>query len=422
MQLLEDLFEAYYMARKHKRNTINQLRFEINLEQEIFSLCEDILGECYVIRPSICFIVDKPVKREIFAADFRDRVVHHLLYNYVNPVLEMSFSDDSYSCRKGRGTHFGIERAENYMRQCSENYTKDCYILKLDIQGYFMNINREIVLEMIEDLLEKHKAEYYAGKQEPDWAMVSKLLRQVVINDCTENCKIRGKLSDWEGLPPTKSMFHSPKNCGLPIGNLTSQLLSNVYLNGFDYFMKNTLNLKYYGRYVDDFFVVHPSKEYLKEIKEIIDDYLTKHLHLRLHPKKIYLQHYAKGVSLLGTYIKPNRIYINNRTKQNLYKTLKKTDRYLSGRLVEKADLYKVRASINSYLGILQHYNTYKLRKKMLLSENHLFLKFGFLSNKLKKYQIFKKHLRIQTDEQETFLNAFFCDYRDDGPGTANNN
>jgi len=392
MQLLEDLFHAYYDARKNKRNTINQLRFEVNMEQELFALCDDLLDSSYVIRPSICFIVNVPVKREIFAADFRDRVVHHLLFNYINPVFELSFIKDSYSCRKGKGTQYGIARINSFIRACSENYTKDCYILKLDIQGYFMSINKEILLKSIYSLLER-KAEYYSYKQEPDWEMVDNLLRQVVMHDSTKNCKVRGQMSEWEGLSHSKSLFCSPNNCGLPIGNLTSQLFSNVYLNSFDHYMKDTLKLDYYGRYVDDFIVIHESKEYLKDVKENVNDFFTKRLHLQLHPRKMFLQHYAKGVAFLGTYIKPNRIYIGNRTKNNFFRTVQETDNLLSNTEVSKTLLFKVRASINSYLGIMRHYNTYKLRKKILLSGKHQFFQYGFLSNRLKKYQISKRHL-----------------------------
>ena len=397
IQLLEDLFLAYYQARKNKRNTINQMRFEINMEKELFALCDELLDGSYLISPCICFIVKEPVKREIFAADFRDRVVHHLLFNYLNPVFELSFISNSYSCRKERGTHFGIKRVNEFISECSRGYTRDCYILKLDIQGYFMNIDREILMKIINKSLAERKAEYYGFKRQPDWELVSRLLEQVVMYDPTKDCRVRGKMSDWEGLPPSKSMFHSPAGCGLPIGNLTSQLFSNVYLNDFDHYMNDTLKLKYYGRYVDDFVVVHPSKERLKEVKESVNTYLKEHLHLTLHPKKVYLQHYAKGMSFLGAYIKPNRIYVSNRTKRKFYRTLHEIDCLLSNRTIDKALLFHVRDSINSYLGILRHYNTYKLRKKLLLSGSHLFFRYGYLSNKLLKFQLSKKQLIINT-------------------------
>jgi len=133
-----DLFQAYFDARKNKRNTINALAFEKHLEANLFALTNEIIEHKYTPKPSICFVVDKPVKREIFAADFRDRVVHHFIYNYVSLIFEKTFINDSYSCRKGKGTHYGIKRIDHFIRSCSQNYSKDCYILKLDIKGYFM--------------------------------------------------------------------------------------------------------------------------------------------------------------------------------------------------------------------------------------------------------------------------------------------
>jgi hypothetical protein len=232
-QLLEDLFLAYYEARKHKRNTINQLRFEIKCEQEIFSLADEILDRRYELRPSICFVINNPVKREIFAADFRDRVVHHLLFNYINPVFDRTFIDDSYSCRKGKGTLYGIKRIESFIKECSENYTRDCYVLKLDIQGYFMNIDKGILLEKIDGILQGGGLVCNAPA-----AMIDYLIREIGLNDPREGCIVKSRRSDWDGLPPSKSLFHSSENCGLPIGNLTSQLFSNVYLHDLDAVIK----------------------------------------------------------------------------------------------------------------------------------------------------------------------------------------
>ena len=151
--LLEDLFQAYFDARKNKRNTINALAFEKNFEEKIFELFDEIITGSYNPSPSICFIVNQPVKREIFAANFRDRVVHHLIYNYTAPILDKLFINDSYSCRKGKGTHYGIKRIDRFIRSCSLNYSKDCYILKLDIKGYFMSINRKILFEQVNSSL-----------------------------------------------------------------------------------------------------------------------------------------------------------------------------------------------------------------------------------------------------------------------------
>ena len=315
--LLYDLFQAYYDARINKRNTINALAFEIDYEKKLFELYEQITNRAYQISRSICFIVFKPVKREIFAADFRDRIVHHLIYNYINPIFEPKFINDSYSCRTGKGTSYGIKRLEHFIRSCTQNYTKDCYILKLDIEGYFMAMDRTLLYERIKNHLINSNPKIHF-----DVNLVLYLLQIIIFNDPTKNCIIKGKKADWKGLPPTKSLFYSGNNKGFPIGNLTSQLFGNIYLNDFDHYIKYKLGIKYYGRYVDDFVIVHPNKEYLKSIIPLLSDYLQSHLSLKLHPKKIYLQHYTKGVKFLGVVVKPYRIYIGNQTKGTFYKKI----------------------------------------------------------------------------------------------------
>jgi RNA-directed DNA polymerase len=247
-RLLNDLFQAYYDARKNKRSTINALAFEIDYESKLFELCEEIKSGKYEIGRSVCFVSFEPVQREVFAADFRDRIVHHLIYNYINPYYERLFINDSYSCRAGKGTSYGIERADYFIRSCSQNYKKDCWILKMDIKGYFMAMDRNIVFEKVEKTLNRFRQE-----AKFDFDLVLRLIRKVVFHDPTKNCVIRGTRSDWNGLPKSKSLFFAGKDKGFPIGNLTSQLFGNIYLNELDYFVKYKLGFQYYGRYVDDF-------------------------------------------------------------------------------------------------------------------------------------------------------------------------
>lgn len=294
-KLLLNLFRAYYDARRNKRSTINSLAFEAEYEKNLFELHEEIINRKYEIGESIAFIADKPVKREIFAAKFRDRVVHHLLYNYLSPIFEPLFLPDSYACRVNKGTHYGIKRLNHFIRSCSENYQKDCWILKLDIKGYFMSIDRFILFQKVENVIYKHFS-IVVVKDGFDFDLVFYLLRQVIFNDPTKNCVIKSQKSDWAGLPKSKSLFYAGKNKGLPIGNLTSQFFGNVYLNDFDHFAKSKLGCEYYGRYVDDFVIVHRDKEYLKSIIPKIARYLKENLGLELHNKKIYLQHFKKGV------------------------------------------------------------------------------------------------------------------------------
>lgn len=360
-KLLTDLFQAYFDTRKNKRNTINALRFELEYEKNLFALFEEIKNYAYKIGPSTCFVVEKPIRREIFAADFRDRIVHHLIFNYINPIFEKHFIKDSYSCRIDKGTSYGVERADHFIRSCSENYQKNCWILKLDIKGYFMSMDRNILYSKIENKLQSLENPKF------DINLMLYLIRAVVFNDPTKNCRVKGKREDWVGLPKSKSLFFAGKNKGFPIGNLTSQLFGNIYLDEFDHFAKEKFGIKYYGRYVDDIIIVHPNKKYLTAVISRIRDYLQKELTLKLHPKKIYFQHFSKGVKFLGTVIKPHRIYIGNRTKNNFYQSLGIWNREVASvRNIDPQNVKKFIASANSFLGTMSRYDTFKLRKKII--------------------------------------------------------
>ena len=401
-----DLFQAYFDARKNKRNTINALAFEKHLEANLFALASEIIERRYTPKPSICFIVDKPVKREIFAADFRDRVIHHFIYNYISPIFEKSFINDSYSCRKGKGTHYGIKRIDHFIRSCSQNYSKDCYILKLDIKGYFMSMNKTLLHQKVKNVLIRNK-----DKLNFDLELILYLLEKTIFNDPKENCIIKGKKEDWEGLPQTKSLFHAQPNCGLPIGNLTSQLFGNIYMNDFDHWVKKELGIKYYGRYVDDFILIHENKNFLQSIIPKLSAFLLSTLSLTLHPDKIYLQHYSKGVKYLGAVIKPHKTYIANRTKGNFYNAIEKQNQIArdhSPRGINKSNFINsqtqiiqrgkptkeeqqaFQSSMNSYLGIMKHYKTYKLRKEMVLKNlsawwwNYVYLSGGICKFEMK--------------------------------------
>ncbi|MDR2541346.1 MAG: hypothetical protein LBD11_06390 [Candidatus Peribacteria bacterium] len=189
MSLLYDLFDSYYDARTNKRNTINQLAFEFDLEKNLLQLHQDLVDDCYTIGPSIHFIQFHPVKREIFAGNFRDRVIHHLIYNYLNPLCEKTFIYDSYSCRVKKGTIQGIKRIHKFIRSCSQNYTIDCYILKLDIQGYFMSINKDILYHKIEDMFTERSDEFH---HPVSLERFLQLIHKVIYHDPTKDSFFKG--------------------------------------------------------------------------------------------------------------------------------------------------------------------------------------------------------------------------------------
>ena len=373
---LSDFFEAYFECRRKKRGTYNALQFEVDYERRLIELCERVNAGIYYPSKSIAFIIDKPVKREVFAADFSDRIIHHLIIGKLNHLFEKCFINDSYSCRPGKGVHYAVKRLDHFIRSCSENYTRDCYILKLDIQGFFMHINKNLLGKRLASFI----GERYNGL---DKMVILDLVDKIVHHNPVNDCRIKSLPSAWDGLPVTKSLFATPQDCGLPIGNLTSQVFANFYMNPFDHFMKHELGLRYYGRYVDDFVIVHKDKEYLKALIPKIRAFLKSELCLTLHPDKVYLQHYAKGVKYLGVVLKPYRKYIANRTLGNMYDVICK---YNGQGLPFSPNLKKAfMSSMNSYLGILSHYHSYNMRRKLVYFD---------LSSKWLNRIVVKNHIR----------------------------
>lgn len=356
---LEEVIEAYYDCRRRKRNTANAMEFEMDYERYCIDLWHELNEHRYKPRRSIAFIVEHPVKREIFAADFRDRVVHHLIARRIYPLLEKQFLVDSYSTQKGKGTLFGIQRVEQHIRDCSENYTRDCWIMKLDIQGFFMNIDKQRLFECVRTFLE----EKYEGDDLP---MLMYMLRETIFNRPEVNCIRKVPVWRWRGLPKNKTLFGSKGKRGLPIGNLTSQLLALLYLDPLDHLIVTIWLILHYGRYVDDMVFVHQSLVYLLETRPQIIDWLAQR-GLRLHPKKIYLQHYAKGVMFVGGMIKPGRKYISHRTVARLFAKIHWYNQQLAEvKSVSTAFLESMTSSLNSYLGMMKHYDSVRLFHRVL--------------------------------------------------------
>jgi retron-type reverse transcriptase len=360
---LEELFEAYIECRRHKRNTANARAFELDYESNLVTLLAEINSGSWRPGRSVTFVVDKPVKREIFAADFRDRVVHHLLIRKINPLLERDFIFDSYACRAGKGSHLGIARLGRFMRRCSANGTQDPWVLKLDIQGFFMSIDRQLLAERLTTFLSRC---YDA----PDRELVINLARTIALHDPTRHCLRRCPRSAWHGLPPDKSLFHTPAGHGLPIGNLTSQVFANFYLNSLDHFIKHSLGMRHYGRYVDDFVIVHHDRAVLAALVPRIRTFLQTDLGLTLHPRKLYLQPCRHGVPFLGMVVYPGHVAAGDRVKANFKSAVTVYNTLSDDHRPDRDQRAHFRSSINSYLGILGHYDTFRLRRTILTGVN----------------------------------------------------
>ena len=319
--LAKELKKAYLDARRGKTKKPEVEKFDAIAESELAALAKEIHSRRYVPRPTTAFIENKPVKREIFAAAFRDRVVHHFLFNQVSKWWDARFIEDNYSCRIGKGTLYGIRRLDHHIRSVSRNYTRPAYILKLDLQGYFMSLDRKKLYK---------RAMWGLDRQFPDKGYVYQLCKflwkVIIFNDPLKDAVFNCPRSAWKGLPPSKSLFHQPLGRGVAIGNLTSQLLSNIYLDQLDRFVTFELGFKHYGRYVDDFYLISTNKAELVEASKVIERYVSSELSLVLHPRKRHLQECNKGVAFLGAVVYPFRLHPGKRLKHNLVAALSNAD------------------------------------------------------------------------------------------------
>lgn len=351
-QLLVDLLIAYHDASRHKHDRQYVIDFEKDLMKNLTQIRDELYERFFEHGPFTTFIAPRPHPREIFAANFRDRIVHHLYYNYLHKQFESTFIYDCYSCIKKRGTSFGIQRLKHHILSESQNYTKKCYVLKIDIKAYFININRKILLNIVLNQIDKfeksHKYDYL------DFDFLRYLSKLIILLDPLKNIK-QIYPEAWETYKKSKSLFFAKLFCGLPIGNLTSQLFSNVYLNLLDQFIKRILKVKHYGRYVDDGYLISCSKEFLLQCIPKIKQFLQEILELEINCAKIIIREVKYGVEFLSAYIKPFRMYIANQTLHRM----KINDEIISNK-------HKLLASLVSRMGYLKTFSSYNIRLKII--------------------------------------------------------
>lgn len=360
------LYQAYLDCRKTKRKTVNALEFEYNLERNLFLLQKELEMKKYKPGRSICFVVTEPCPREIFAASFRDRVIHHLLVREVDAMAEKSFIFNNFACRKGKGTHLAVKKLKECVRKETENYSKRAFYLQLDISGFFMAIDHNILYSLFEKLiLKQNKSKQW--KEDILW-----LAKTIIFYKPTNDYVIKGNPSLFDLIPPRKSLFYSPAGKGLPIGNYSSQFFANVYLNKLDQFVKRELRCKNYVRYVDDFILLNKNKEELKDLESKINLFLKTNLYLELNLNKSKLHPINKGIDFLGYFVKSNYILVRQRV------VTKMKDKLLEYQIIKKRgdneigkdELKNILATINSYYGHFGHAFAFNLRKDIY--DNHL--------------------------------------------------
>ena len=352
---IDEVYDAYYDCCKHKGSTPGCIEYQMNYIANNYQLYIDLNSMEYEISKSKAFCVTRPKLREVFCADFRDRIIHHLLAIKFTDILESEMTDKAYACRAGKGTDYGIADVKKEIERVSDNYTKEAWVLKCDIQGFFMSINRSLLYRLLEKVVRKK----YHGSDIEWWLW---LWKKVVLHDPTKNCVRVGDLSLWDKLPANKSLFTCGEGIGLPIGNPPSHILANLLMSAFDKWVLSRIGKSGgYGRYVDDFVVISRDKKLLLNILQEAKNYLLEELGLTLHPRKVSLQRAASGVRFTGALIRPGRTLPNSRTVEHLYDVIDKF-----GMMSDpKGDvLQRYVNRINSLMGVLVHYNTYNIRRK----------------------------------------------------------
>lgn len=351
-QLYLLLYYSYLEARKGgKRTTHDEHLFEVNTFKNLLVLEKCISSKAYRPSRSAAHIIKNPVIREIFAAPFRDRIVHHLIFNGVYEWWDNHFIYDSYSCRLDKGVLFGIRRLEHHIRSVTDEYGRPAYVMKLDIRGYFMSLSRQKLYKRAIWGLDK---QYEGHIDSPEYRLIKYLWHSIIFDDPIRGAVKKGRLLDWDLLPHSKSLFSQPRGHGIVIGNLTSQLLSNIYLDQLDRFVTLVLGYKHYGRYVDDFYIVVDESE-LSQLKRdvgAIGNYLES-IGLTLHPNKRFLRKASEGVPFLGAVVNVHHTIPGRRLVKNMERAFQ-----------DVTNGTRDITTVPSYIGHAMHLNSYNSIKK----------------------------------------------------------
>lgn len=319
---IENLLEAWKEFIRDKRNKSDVQEFSFHLMDNLFVIHEDLSSSCYQHGGYQAFNISDPKPRSIHKASVRDRLLHHAIYRILYPFFDKTFISDSYSCRINKGTHKALNRFRSFAYIVSHNHTRTCWILKCDIRKFFANIDYKVLLDILNS--------YISDKQ------IIWLLQEII------------------------GSFSTKTGTGLPLGNLTSQLLVNIYMNEFDQFVKHKLKVKYYVRYADDFVLLSSNQKELGNLIPLIRNFLSEKLKLDLHPQKVMIKTIASGVDFLGWINFSDHRVLRTSTKRRMIRRIKELS---------------VPATINSYLGLLKHGNTGKVQSEIfkITSQNNKF-------------------------------------------------
>jgi len=311
---LENFYSAWREFRRGKGSRPDVQEFDFYLEDNLFRLARELEQKSYSHSNYAAFNINDPKPRRIHKASVRDRVVHQALFRQIQLLFDRTFIFDSYSCRTGKGTHRAVCRLEQFLRKATSNYHRNTFVLQCDIQKFFYNIDHNILFNLISK-------------------------------------KVKDKEAIWLIQKVIKS-FQTEKDKGLPLGNVTSQLFANVYLNELDQFAKHNLKARYYIRYCDDFLIINNNISILSGIVIEINNFLNSKLDLDLHPKKIIIKKLSQGVDFLDYINLPHYRVLRTRTKNRMLKRIKTARDNLETELIDQKKFKRI---LDSYFGLLSH-------------------------------------------------------------------
>ena len=321
---MENLFSAWNEFKKGKERKIDVQEFSLQLEDHLFEMHSSLRNGLYHHSSYVSFFLRDPKLRHIHKAKVADRVLHHAILKVIEPVFEKTFIFDSYSSRKNKGTHKAVKRFHEFARKLSRNNTNVVWVLQCDIRKFFDSVDHQILINLIRKKISDEKTVYLL------WNIISS--------------------------------FQVKNGKGMPLGNVTSQLFSNIYLNPLDQFIKRKLRIKYYLRYADDFAILSTDRAVLEKLLPVLEIFLKTQLDLQLHPTKISIRKWNQGIDFLGYISFPFYKIVRTKTRRRMLRKIKEKYDQLEGKEISPLAFNQ---SLQSYLGILKHCRGHKIYKKI---------------------------------------------------------
>lgn len=402
LRFFKTTHDAYMDCLHGKMSSSQALEYMQVAWADLPSLALELWSGTYHPTTSTCFLVRYPKLREVFAANFRDRIVHHWICLRLNPLFEVRFAGQgnvSFNCRKGYGTEKCVQHCADGIKRVSDGYRRPAWVFRGDLVGFFMNIDKKLLWYLLERFISRwHKRYDREGFQrigcevlsrlemnampEMHWDILTRVTRIIVMHHPERDCVMNSPVELWYGLAPNKSLFGCDENKGEPIGNLTTQLFANFLLSFFDMYVLWLFRGRNYSyeRFVDDWINSCDDHDFLMGVIPKQDAFLRDKLKLEMHKDKRYIQPASHGVAFVGSYIKPGRIYLSSRTLARF------EERVVGfGKLIEEKkelsilDCKRIEQVINSYLGFCKGKKTYNKRRKILGAMPHKFYKYFYI-------------------------------------------